>query len=114
LKRLQWPWSEGGKSSPLVRVSRQREDPMTNERRCHPALAQTRHESDGLPVSVRRVADQTLASRTAASQPHWGGGAGLVDKHQSCGVKHALFSHPTSARADHPGTLLFFRVQSFS
>jgi hypothetical protein len=42
---------------------------VKHERRRHPALAQTRHESDCLPVPMRRVADQTLASRTAASPP---------------------------------------------
>ena len=87
---------------------------VKHERRRHPALAQSRHESDGLPVSVRRVADQTLAARTAASQPHHrGAGAGFVDKHQSRGVKHALFSLPTSARASHLGAVLLLRVKSF-
>jgi hypothetical protein len=84
---------------------------LTHERCRHLVQAQTCHESDRLPVSVRRVADQTLTSWTAASQPHHcGGGAGLVDKYQSCGIKHALLSHPTSARADHLGPLLLRRV----
>jgi uncharacterized protein YPO0396 len=40
---------------------------IKHERRRHPALAQTRHESDCLPVSVRRVADQTLAYTVLAA-----------------------------------------------
>jgi len=87
---------------------------VKHERRRHSALAQSRHESHGLAMSVRRVADQTLASRTAASQPHHrGAGAGLIDKHQPRGIKHALLSLPTSARASHLGAILLLRVQSF-
>jgi len=87
---------------------------LKHERCGHPAPAQTSHESDCFPMSVRRVVDQSLAARTAASQPdHRGGGAGLVDKHQSRGIKHALLSHPMSPRAGHLGALLLRRVQSF-
>jgi hypothetical protein len=37
----------------------------------------------------------------------------LVDKHQPGGVKHALLSHPTSARASDIGSLLLCRMQAF-
>jgi hypothetical protein len=78
------------------------------------APAQAGHKGDCFPMSMWRVADQSLAARTAASQPHHrGAGACLVDKHQLRGIKHALLSHPTSARMGHLGTLLLRRVQSF-
>jgi hypothetical protein len=42
-----------------------------NHTRCgHSVLAQARHESDGLAISFRCIADQTLASRTASSLPY--------------------------------------------
>jgi hypothetical protein len=64
-------------------------------------------------MSVRRVTDETLASRTAASQPHHrSAGGGLINKYQPCGIKQALLSYPTPARANHVGALLLLRVQS--
>src|ERR1700740_2167835 len=86
-----------------------------NHTRCgHSALAQSRHERDILAMSSRCIADQALASQTASSLPHHGGAsAGLVDKHQPCGVKHALLSLPTSARAGALGPPLLCRIQSF-
>jgi hypothetical protein len=50
-------------------------------------------------VSVRRVADQTLTSGTEASEPHHrGGGADLVDRHQSCGVRSNMLCSRTQRR----------------
>jgi hypothetical protein len=87
---------------------------INHERRRHLALAQSRHERHRYPMSMRRVADQTLALRAAASLPyHRAAGAGLIDKHQSCGVKQALPSHPTSARASYVGAFLLRRAQNF-
>lgn len=44
--------------------------PIMYERRRRPAQALTCHESGCFLMSVRRVAGQTTASRTAASQPY--------------------------------------------
>jgi hypothetical protein len=55
--------------------------------------------SQGSGAEVR-VADDTLPSRTACIRPHHvGARAGLIYKHQMCGVKHALLSSPTPPRA---------------
>lgn len=54
----------------------------------HPVMAQPGHECDGLPMSLRHVADQSQAARTTPAQPrHIGRGGGLVDEHQSGRVK---------------------------
>src|ERR1700682_5466810 len=84
------------------------------ERCDHRAMPQAGHEGKCFPMSVRRVADQPLSARAAASKPnHAGVRPRFVDKHQSGRVKHALLAHPTLARADHVCPLLLRRVQSF-
>src|SRR5215467_13717884 len=94
---------------------------LKHERCSHPALAQAGHKGDCFPMSMWRVTDQSLAAWTAASQPHHrSGGAGLIDKHQSRGIKHALLAHPTSPCAGHVGTLcsaaykVFFKAEVVS
>jgi len=88
--------------------------PLKHARRRHPVQTKTCNEGDCLPVAVGRVADQTLAARTAAAKPHHHGvRAGLIDKYQFRRVEHALLAHPAAAGADHLGALLLRRVQSF-
>src|SRR6516164_10920126 len=58
--------------------------------------------------------DQALAAPATAAQPHHLGiGGGLVDEHKVRRIKHALFSHPASARPRHVRALLLRRAQAF-
>src|SRR5262249_57540479 len=80
----------------------------------HAALPQAAHEGDYLPMSMRRVADEPLATRSTAAQPHHRSvAAGFVDEHQPRRVKHALLAHPAPTCAGYVRTLLLCRVQSF-
>jgi len=59
-----------------------------------------------------RVADEPLATRSTAAQPHHRGvRTGFVDEHQPGRVKHALLAHPAPACAGCVSTLLLRRVQ---
>ena len=63
------------------------------KRRHHPVMAQSSDEGDRLPMSVRRIADQPLATRAAAAQSHHvGRGGSLVDKDQPRRIKKALLA----------------------
>src|SRR5450756_3224579 len=54
-------------------------------------VAQGRDEGGDLPMTVRHLADQTLAAAAATAQPgHIGGGAGLVDEDQAGRIKQPL------------------------
>jgi hypothetical protein len=87
---------------------------VNDEGRDHPIIAQAGHEGDGLPMPVRRVADQSSAPRRSTVEPHHlGGGGSLVDKHQSGRVKQALLSNPATARAGDVGASLLRGVQTF-
>jgi len=80
----------------------------------HLVVAQSGHEGDGLPSSMRRAADRPHAARSAPAQPHHvGADRGLVDKHQSGGIKQALRPHPASAGAGHIGALPLAGLQAF-
>src|SRR5580693_3169939 len=47
----------------------------------HAALPQAAHEGDCFPMSMRRVVDEPLATRSTATQPHHRSGrAGFVDE----------------------------------
>jgi hypothetical protein len=77
-------------------------------------VTQGGHEGDRLPFSKRDTADQPDAPRSTSSEPyHIGADRSLVDKHQSSGIKHALLSDPTSARAGHICSLPFLGLQAF-
>jgi len=60
-----------------------------HHKRCHHAImSQSGDERDGLPMSMRRIADQPYTTRAATSQPHHvGAGGSLVDKDQSRRIK---------------------------
>src|SRR3989442_5362415 len=75
------------------------------------------HEGDCFPMSMRRVVDEPLATRSTAAQPHHRSGrAGFVDEHQPRRVKHALLAHPapawgaTSARFRSAAYRVFFKA----
>ena len=88
---------------------------LKHKRCSYPAQPQTSYEGDRFPMSMWGVANQSLTAGTAAIKPHHlGMRAGFVDKHQSCGVKHALLSHPAAACASHLDALLFCRVPTSS
>ena len=77
-------------------------------------VPQTGNKGDRFPMSVWGRCDQSLAARTAASEPHHVcASGGLVNKHQPGGIKQALLSYPTSAGASDIGSLLLLRVQTF-
>ena len=70
-------------------------------------------------MTVRCVTNQSNAPWTSTVEPHHlGAGGGLVDKHQSCGVKRALLSNPASSRVGDVGRAcsaarrLFLKVMS--
>jgi hypothetical protein len=88
-------------------------DGSFEHKRCgHAALPQVAHEGDSM--SMRRVVDKPLATRSTAAQPHHRSGrAGFVDERQPRRVKHALLAHPAPACAGYVRTLPLRRVQSF-
>src|SRR6266446_2330079 len=82
--------------------------------RGHFIVAQGGHEGDRLPRSKRNGADHPDASWSSPPEPHHvGADRGLIDKHQPGGIKHALLSNPTSARAHHICSLPFRSLQAF-
>jgi len=82
--------------------------------RGHLIVAQGAHEGDRLPCSKRNGADHPGAPWSAAPEPrHIGADRSLVEKHQPRGIKHALLSHPASARAGHVRSLSFRGLQAF-
>ncbi len=56
---------------------------------------------------------QKPGARPTPEPHHVGADRSLVDKHQLGGIKHALLSHPTSARAGHVRSLSFRGLQAF-
>src|SRR6266576_1265042 len=80
----------------------------------HFIVAQGGHEGDGLPCSERNGADHPDAPLSPPPEPHHvRADCSLVDKHQPGGIKHALLSHPTSARQRHICSLPFGGLQAF-
>jgi len=88
--------------------------PVEDEGRDHSVVAQAGYEGDGLPMTVRRVTNQSNAPWTSTVEPHHlGAGSGLVDKHQPRRVKRALLSNPASSRAGDIGPSLLRGPQAF-
>jgi hypothetical protein len=80
----------------------------------HFVVPQGGHEGDRLPFSKRDTTDQSDAPRSPSSEPHHiGADRSLVDKYQPSGVKHALLSHPTSARSGDVRSLPLRGLQAF-
>ena len=87
---------------------------VDDEWRDHSIVAQAGYKGDGLPMSMRRVADQSNAPWTSTVEPHHlGAGRGLVDKHQSRRAKRVLLSKPASSRTSDIGTILLSCAQAF-
>src|SRR5262245_63478530 len=86
-------------------------DGSFEHKRCgHAALPQAAHKGDCSPMAMRRVADEPLATRSTAAQPHHRSvRAGFVDEHQPRRVKHALLAHPAPACEGYVTTLLVCR-----
>jgi hypothetical protein len=80
----------------------------------HLIVPQSRYERDRLPCSLRNVADQSLATRAAASETdHINGDRGLIDKDQSRRIKIALLTNPAPPRSRHVGAVLLGCPQAF-
>src|SRR5262249_42783501 len=63
---------------------------------------------------LRYAANQSLAAPAPAAQPdHFRIGRGLVDEHQSGGIKHGLPSLPASTCPDHVRAILLRGAQAF-
>jgi hypothetical protein len=87
---------------------------VDDEGRDHSIVAQAGYEGDGLPMPVRRVANQSNAPWASTVEPHHlGAGSGLVDKHQSGRVKHVLLSNPATSRTGDVGSILFSGANAF-
>src|SRR5262249_55903187 len=69
--------------------------PIDHERCDHPVVAQSDNQGDGLPMAVGNGPDQSFAPRATAPKSHQAGaGGGLVDEHQSGGIKQTLLANP--------------------
>src|SRR5260370_37438122 len=83
--------------------------------RCHHlVVTKRRDESDGLPSPLRHIINHSLATWSAAVEPHHvGTDCRLVDKDQMGGVKQALLSDPAPACPSHVRLLPFGCPQAF-
>ena len=76
--------------------------------------AQSGDEGHGVPVSVRRLADQALAAPAATvGGGHVGLGPGLVDEDQAVRGDLVLVAPPALAPARHVGPILLGGAQAF-
>src|ERR1700738_1288677 len=81
---------------------------LDHHRRSHLIMARGAHEGDRLPCSKRNGANHPGALWSPApGRIYIGADYSLVDNHQPGGIKHALLSHPASARAGHVRSLSF-------
>ena len=88
--------------------------PIDHERRDHPVVAHSDNQGDGLPIAVGNGPDQSFAPRATAPKSHQAGaGGGLVDEHQSCGIKQTLLANPAPPCPRHVRPFLLRRAQAF-
>src|SRR5215831_16805745 len=88
--------------------------PIDHEGCDHPVVAQSDNQGDGLPMAVGNGPDQSFAPRATAPKSHQAGaGGGLVDKHQSGGIKQALLANPAPPCPRHVRPFLLRRAQAF-
>src|SRR2546430_6907058 len=74
--------------------------PIDHEGCDHPVVAQSDNQGDGLPMAVRNGPDQSFAPRATAPKSHQAGaGGGLVDKHQSGGIKQRSEEHTSELQS---------------
>src|SRR5216117_1444122 len=72
--------------------------PIDHEGCDHPVVAQSDNQGDGLPMAVGNGPDQSFAAPTTAPKSHQAGaGGGLVDEHQSGGIKQGLACESSAA-----------------
>ena len=77
-------------------------------------VAQSDNQGDGLPMAVGNGPDQSFAPRATAPKSHQAGaGGGLVDEHQSGGIKQALLANPAPLCPRHVRPFLLRRAQAF-
>src|SRR5262249_16139425 len=88
--------------------------PIDHERCDHPVVAQSDNQGDGLPMAVGNGPDQSFAPRATAPKSHQAGaGGGLVDEHQSGGIKQTLLANPAPPCPRHVRPFLLRRAQAF-
>ena len=88
--------------------------PIDHEGCDHPVVTQSDNQGDGLPMAVGNGSDQSFAPRATAPKSHQAGaGGGLVDEHQSGGIKQALLANPAPPRPRHVRPFLLRRAQAF-
>jgi hypothetical protein len=88
--------------------------PIDHERCDHPVVAQSDNQGDGLPMAVGNGPDQSFAPRATAPKSHQAGaGGGLVDEHQSGGIKQSLLANPAPPCPRHVRPFLLRRAQAF-
>src|SRR5262245_25356638 len=80
----------------------------------NPVVAQSDNQGDGLPMAVGNGPDQSFAPRATAPKSHQAGaGGGLVDEHQSGGIKQTLLANPAPPCPRHVRPFLLRRAQAF-
>ena len=85
--------------------------PLDDEGSDQFVVAQACDEGNGLPMSVRRVVDQSIAAQAASPGSYHGGGDGsFIKKHQRSGIQQVLLADPTSARAGYINSVLLAGV----
>ena len=88
--------------------------PINDHRRDHSVVTQSGHEGDCLPMSVRNVTDQSLATQAASPQrDHIGAGRRLIDKHKPRRIKKTLLANPAPTRLRHVRAMSFGCPQAF-
>jgi hypothetical protein len=87
---------------------------VDHERSGHTIVAQAGDKGRHLPVAVRNLGDEPLATRAATAQPcHVGRGPGLVDEDELARIKPRLFLSPVRTRQTDVFAVLLGGVQAF-
>lgn len=87
---------------------------VDHERSGHAVLAQAGVKGRHLPVAIRNLGDESLATRAATAQPcHVGRGPGLVDEDEFARIKPRLFLSPVRTRQTDVFAVLLGGAQAF-
>ena len=87
---------------------------IQQEGRGHAIVAQRRNKGRGLPMTMRHLADETLASRfPTIAAGHLRGRRSFIDEYELSWIEPGLHLEPRPPRCGYVRPILFGRVQAF-